>query len=167
MMDVCVSGLPRDIELLTRSNGWQRRFRFSGQAVPGAIRLTVADAAADRPFSVSRADGVFISTYESDNICRYAEIGKGFYLAVCGMLGLVQWRALIMNELLVWEDFFVEEEPRGCLYAARDTIQEYALAFEEPYVCDACMEFFRCLGAEPEIMALQDILSSGMPAQRL
>ena len=167
MMDVYISGPPEDVRLLAECNGWQKRFRFRDAPVTGAVRLAVADVEARRPFSVSRGDGILISTHESDGICRYAGIGKDFYLAVCSLLGLVQWRALVLNELLIWEDFFVHEEPPGCLYAARDTIQEYALAFECPHVCDACLEFFRCLGAEPEVMALQEVLNGAMLPRRL
>jgi len=166
MISVCVSGSNGEIQLVMRNNAWQQRFRFSDRMLPDSVHLTVADVPAERPFWVSRAEGVFVSTRESGNICRYAEIGKDFYLSLCSMLGLVQWRALLLNELLVWEDFFVQEEPHGCLYAARDTIQEYALAFEDPYVCDACAEFYRCLGAEPEIMALQDVLNSAVFQRR-
>lgn len=157
-MDVIVSGPAADVRLLVGCSDRQRRFRFLEAGFPGAVPLRIADTPAERPFWASRTDGVSISTRESEGICGYAEISRESYLAVCAILGLVQWRALMLNELLIEEDFIAHEESPRCLFAARGTIQEYALAFEYPGLCDSCLDFYRCLGAEPEILALQEVL---------
>ena len=97
-------------------------------------------------------------TWQAEGICLYAEIRRRTYLLVCSLLGLLHWRALDLNPMLVWEDLLVHEEPPACLCAHRDTVQEYALAFENPYICKPCREFFRCLGLESDGRAIQDVL---------
>lgn len=166
-MEVFVSGRATDVGLLVRNSGRQRRFRFRDTDEPGAVRLRITDAPAERPFWASRTDGVGISTRESEGICRYAGIGRDFYLTVCALLGLVQWRTLALNELLIDEDFIAHEDTPGCLFATRGTFREFALAFDYPDVCDSCLGFYRCLGAEPEIMALQEVLERALASVQL
>lgn len=161
MIDVFVRGPDEETtQLIQLARDVQTWFRFSREPTSRAVPLTLCARPSDMPFSVSRDNGVAVCTYHSEDIAQYAEMGRDLYLLICAMLGLVQWRALSLNELLLWEDFFVHEEPPGCLYARRGALHEYALAFERPYVCAACLEFFRCLGAESETVALLEVLDS-------
>jgi hypothetical protein len=159
MIDVFVSGPPEEVGLLLLGNGRQDRFRFLETPAPDAVKLTISPDPSACPFSVSRNQGVMTYTFQSDVICGYVQTSKDVYLLICSILGLIQWRVLSLNPLLIGEDFIVDEDPPGCLYAKRATIQEYALAFERPYVCYPCLEFFRCLGAERETLTLQEILN--------
>jgi hypothetical protein len=134
-------------------------FRFKEADFSQTPLLTIADTFTRRPFFASRGKGITVFTKESMEICGYAGIDRGFYLSTCALLGLVQWRALALNELLESEDFLTREESNDCLYSARSFIQEYALAFEHPCVCGACLSFYRCLGAETEILTLRELLS--------
>ncbi len=163
MMDVRVSGPRADVvPLIQMANQVQTGFRFSNEHAPRAIPLSLIDLPNSAPFSVSRESGVMVFTHHSEDIAQYAEMSRSLYLVVCSILGLVQWRALALNELLMWEDFLVREDPPGCLYAHRESLHEYALAFERPYVCVPCLEFLRCLGAESETVALLEVLD-GLP----
>ena len=159
MIEVYLTGPEEDIRRLAfLGNQYQSRFRFSNVSRRDAACVTVTGLCNTTPFLASNVHGVFIFTYQSEEICRYVGIERDVYLLICCLLGLAQWRVLQLNPLMVWEDFIVCETPPRCLYAARTTMEEYALAFERPFICAPCLEFFRCLGAEPETLALQEVL---------
>ncbi|MCX5770027.1 MAG: hypothetical protein NTZ09_07120 [Candidatus Hydrogenedentes bacterium] len=165
MIDVYVSGPAEDVaQLEVLGNKIQGRFRFSGEPKPGAARVQLLRAVRGGLLSVTRAGGVLVSLDQSEGISLYAGIPRSLYMLICVVLGLVYWRVLELNPLLIWEDLFVREDPE-CLCAARGTVQEYALAFERPWICPACLEFLRCTGAEPETAALQDVLAHATSAQ--
>ena len=160
MIDVHLTGSEEDIRRLAfLGNQYQSRFRFSDISRRDAACVTVTGMCNTTPFLASNVHGVFIFTHQSEEISRYAGIDRDVYLLICCVLGLIQWRVLQLNPLMVSEDFVVCEEPPLCLYAARSSLRDYALAFERPFVCTSCLEFFRCLGAEPETLALQEVLS--------
>jgi hypothetical protein len=129
------------------------------------FRLTVTSDSGPRLFSVDRERGVFVSTHQSEGICRYAGIERSAYFRLCALLGRVQWRALELNPLLVEEDFS-HQVPSRCLFAPQQYKEDYALVLEDPQVCHGCMEFYHCLAAEAEILALQTMLSEIRAARR-
>ncbi len=165
MIDVCLSGPEEDVaQLESLGNQIQGRFRFCRNGKPGAVRVQLLKTLRMGLFSVRRQEGVEVSVDQSEGISLYAGIPRPLYLLICVVLGLVYQRVLQMNPLLIWEDLLVRENPE-CLCAARATVQEYALAFERPWVCPACLEFFRCTGAEPETAALQEVLAHAASVQ--
>jgi hypothetical protein len=161
MPDVYISAKEEDCAVIScLGNQLQDYFHFVSDPASAIVLVEFIDTRADKLFTASRESGVTVSIFHSDQISRYCEVPRDHYLLVCVMLGLVYWRTLMLNPLLAVEDFLVREEKPGCLYAVRNSIQEYALAFEHPYVCRACLEFFRCLGAENETFALMKVLDS-------
>lgn len=106
------------------------------------------------PFS-----GVTISTDQAEGIALFASITPVQYLRVCAALGLVQWRALEQNDILFAEDL-THSVPSDCLFVQRTRKCDYALAFEQPCICYGCFEFYHCLGAEREIVAVAQLLHS-------
>jgi len=166
MIEVSVSGPAEEIaQLKALGNKSQARFRFTLQLNAGAVPLELRQKLRSGLLNVSRHRGVLVSLDQSEGISHYAGIPRDLYVLCCSVLGLVYWRVLALNPLLVWEDLLVREGPE-CLCAARTTLQEYALAFERPWVCPACLEFFRCTGAEFETAALQEVLSLLTAAQK-
>ncbi|MCL4694412.1 MAG: hypothetical protein KJ060_18120 [Candidatus Hydrogenedentes bacterium] len=121
------------------------------------FRLFITDDRDPRLFRIDSDRGVLVSTYESDGICRYAGMGRNDYFRLCALLGKIQWTVLQLNPLLVEEDFS-HVSPSPCLYAPRPFKQDFALALENPQICPGCLDFYRCLGAETEILALRMLL---------
>lgn len=66
--------------------------------------------------------------------------------------------ALALNPLLIPEDMH-HAEPQSCLYA-RCQRHERELALESPSVCDGCIAFYHCLGADHEIIEIRAMLGS-------
>ena len=165
MIDVCLTGPAEDVaQLEALGNKIQGRFRFSVEPKPGAARVQLRRTLRGGLLSVTRPEGVVVSLDQSEGISVYAGIPRSLYVLICVVLGLVYWRVLELNPLLIWEDLFVREAPE-CLCASRATVQEYALAFEHPWICPACLEFLRCTGVEPETAALQDVLAYATSTQ--
>ncbi|NUM55596.1 MAG: hypothetical protein HUU46_18275 [Candidatus Hydrogenedentes bacterium] len=124
---------------------------------PPPLRIT--HAAMRGLFSVSPFSGVTVSTDQAEGISLFAGISPVKFLCVCAALGLTQWRALDLNAMLVAEDL-AHVEPGECLFAPRSHRSDYALAFEDPFLCAGCFDFYHCLGADREIVAAAELLRS-------
>ena len=158
MIRVHVAGdTPGIREMMQLGHNVQSRFKFVDNGRGGPIRLAFADAAQGGLTSVDRERGVRVSTWHSEEICAFAELRQEDYLLVCSVMGLTKLRTLMLNPDLIEEDFIHRNQP-SCLYASKKHAQDYALALEQRHVCGGCLEFFRCLGAEPEVEALQSVL---------
>jgi len=125
---------------------------------PKDFRVAISEDTDAKLFRVDREQGVSVSTYQSDGICVYAGIDRNEYFRLCTLLGKIQWTALRLNPLLVEEDFR-HESPSRCLFALQPFKQDYALSVEDPQVCQGCVDFYRCLGVETEILALCALLT--------
>ncbi|MDP7639484.1 MAG: hypothetical protein QGG73_07185 [Candidatus Hydrogenedentes bacterium] len=68
-----------------------------------------------------------------------------------------QWRTLQLNPLLEEYDF-LQRTDCACLYRAVQQPEDFALLLEEPRLCRACVEFYLCLGVEPEVEALDAVI---------
>jgi hypothetical protein len=134
----------------------QTRYDFSLTRSWKALTLQVTGEREDRLFSL-RDSGVVVSAWQSDGIANYARIDRTAYFLLCGALGLLQYRALALNPLLRPDDF-LHTCKDGCLFTTRSSKQEYALLMENPHICPGCIQFFDCLGCEPEVGALLDVL---------
>lgn len=121
--------------------------------------LTVSSRAINGLCLVNPFSGVTVSTDQADGIAHFAGISVAQYLRVCAALGLVQWRALEQNDTLIAEDF-LHAVPSDCLFVTRGRKCDYALAFERPYICFGCFEFYHCLGADREIVSAAQLLQS-------
>ncbi|HEO69896.1 MAG TPA: hypothetical protein ENN80_01435 [Candidatus Hydrogenedentes bacterium] len=155
---VFVQGNRSDIDDLFSARGLQARFWFQGAPLPGAAPLRLVDRPGAALFAVERETGGVVSTIESHGIARYLGLQRGAYLLLCSMLGLTQWRALILNPLLQPEDF-AHDTPDVCPFARHACIQDYALTLERGCICRPCFAFFHCLGVEPELLALRDVFA--------
>ena len=111
------------------------------------------------PFTVSQDEGVTVSMWQSKGICHYARIAESSYAALCSLLGLSQWHVLNANPLLKLEDL-IHPPSQHCLFVKPDPFHDYALILEDPFVCRGCMDFYHCLGADTELLAVIDTLSS-------
>lgn len=156
---VCVAASPQDTGALVRlANTTQDRFSFGDRLRKEVIPVRIAAKPCNALFEVSLRSGITISAWQADGICRYLNITRAVYFLVSSLLGLTQWRTLQQNPLLIEEDL-MHEVPQNCLFANQSHIQNYALLLERPYICADCIEFYRCMGAEPEIEALLQTLS--------
>ena len=116
--------------------------------------------------------GVSISTSQCADISAYAGLPRRVYLMTLAMLGLVQWRALQLNPLMLPEDFF-HGDSCNCLFQRRIFLEEYALVFEHPFTCAPCRNFYSALCPADEMRALERVVGyaakavEGAPKTRL
>ncbi len=158
MVDVAVCGQPNEVRALAaHGNALQKAFRFHAVSPEEAAVLHLERGDRGRLWSVSRG-GVVLSTWQSREIAAYAGLPQAGYLLVGALLGLVQWRALSENPVLRGEDFIHEEPPR-CLYVPRLLIEDYAVAFEQPWVCPSCWQFYSFLTPRAEVAALRSAVA--------
>jgi len=159
MFDVLVTGPESDVRTVVRmANELQPRYLFHERHASPAVVMRYSRAPVADLVTASRTLGIRVCIDQSEGICGYAGIPRPLYLITTGFLGLLYWRALELNPLLIWEDFKVKEDTPGCLCARRDRLCEYAIALETPTFCRGCLQFFRCLGTEAEVLILQSLL---------
>lgn len=124
-----------------------------------SIRLNITRQFMTAPYKVSTRLGVTLSMWQSEGICRYAGISQNAYLILCALLGISQWSVLNSNPLLRLEDL-MHPQASNCLFVRPDGIQNFALFLEKPRVCRGCVDFYHCLGADREVIALLDTLAT-------
>ncbi len=124
-----------------------------------SIRLNITRQIMTAPYTVCTRRGVTLSMWQSEGISRYAGISQNTYLVLCGLLGISQWSVLNSNPLMRPEDLMHPQASR-CLFVRPDGIQNFALFLEEPRVCQGCVDFYHCLGADSEVTALLDALAA-------
>ena len=134
------------------------RTEFVPDTPQTACHITITSDTEPNLFTVDRIQGISVSLYQREGICSYAQMGQDDYVALCTLLGRAQWRVLMLNPLLVEEDLG-HRTPSLCLFAPQPFKQDYALTLETPHVCKGCIEFYQCLGAEREILAIQSFLA--------
>ena len=160
MIDVCFTTSSCDAALMDHiAHVLARHLRLvSGPDAPHAAPLYVTSKRLPGPFIVHPKRGAVVSTWESAGVSRYAGIASGDYLLIASLLALAQWRALRANPLLRVEDF---RHPPGvrCLFAAPRRVQDFAPLLNPPAVCRGCTEFYHCLGAESELIALRQVIA--------
>ena len=133
-----------------------------GQEIVSALsRAPVSFESEPSPhwFNVSRAVGIQVFTDQADALSLYTGLSVVTYCLFGAVLGLAQWRALMSNAILIEEDFR-HGLPSRCVFATQPQKCDYALVLENPSICFGCIEFYRCLGAEPEIITAQRLLKS-------
>ena len=122
-----------------------------------SLHLRITRSQMSAPYRVSAERGVTLSLWQSTGICRYAGISRSTYLTLCGLLGISQWSALDSNPLLRPEDL-LHPPKANCLFATPGDIESFALLLEDPWICPGCVDFYHCLGADREVVALLDAL---------
>lgn len=123
------------------------------------LHLKITHQHMPAPYEVSIERGVTLSMWQSEGICGYAGISQSDYLTLCGLLGISQWSALNLNPLLRPEDLLHPPEA-NCLFATQRGIEYFALLLEDPCVCPGCVDFYHCLGADGEVVALLDVVET-------
>jgi hypothetical protein len=133
-------------------------------ANPGpAPRLLLTARRLPEPFRVYPDRGVVVSTWDSAGVCRYTGLTIDNYLLIAGLLALSQWRVLWRNRLLQLDDL---HHPKGvrCVFAGPHSVQEFALLLDPPAICPGCVNFYHCLGADSELIALRNVLAEVTPS---
>ena len=170
MVEVCLSG--RDIELTSLTalaSGFRRHYRtvtVTRRALStkptrnneNRVRLDITPQCMPAPYKVCPLRGVTLSTWQSEGISRYAGISQNAYMVLCGLLGISQWSVLNTNPLLRPYDFGHPPDS-NCLFVQPHGIENFALLLEDPQICRGCVDFYHCLGADAEIVALLDALA--------
>lgn len=164
MLRVSVESVePNGITIATIANRAQSWYQFwagdlsvaklenLGRENRPAILVTEEELVA--PFAISREGPIRISTWQADTIAAYTGMDTHEYWVICAMLGLVQWRTLQLNSLLIPEDF-IHERTIHCLYGAYEEKSLFSLLLEQGRVCRGCRDFYHCLGADRELLAL-------------
>ena len=171
MIDVLTTGNDPHVRALAGAGALlQKRFRFIQGSVEANYyarrpyldgsnhpRLYLAESRSCAPFRVRKDRGAVVSTWAMDGLCRYAGVEASASMLMCSLLGLTQWRALQLNPLLEEYDF-IHRCDCACLYRAIGQPEDFALLLEEPRLCGNCVEFYNCLGVEPEIEALEAVI---------
>lgn len=137
---------------------WNRNLQtWWGQLAHDVPPLCLAGLAIPHLFEVNPHSGVTISTDQAAGISFFAGIPTIQYFRLCALLGLTQWRALNRNAMLVAEDL-AHVEPEGCLFVQQPCKSDYALVLERPAICIGCFDFYHCLGADTEVVALAEMI---------
>jgi hypothetical protein len=165
MIEACLTATQIDfVRLVEIARGLEGHFRFvspparPGGAGRGAVRLHFTADRQPEPIMVDPERGVTVSTWDVDGACRYAGIDEQTYLLICSLIGISHWRVLDVNPLLRPEDL---RHPPGvhCLYMDARHVADFALLLDEPRVCAGCADFYHCLGADTELLALREVLN--------
>jgi len=116
------------------------------------------------PFRVRPDQGVIVSTWDSEAICAYTGIQWDRYVLIASLLALSQWRVLRGNPLLRLEDL---RHPAGvrCIFAEQPSVQDFALLLDPPVICPGCVDFYHCLGADTELIALREVVAEAVSGQ--
>jgi len=173
MIDVCLAASTRGQYHSVRiARLLQDRFT----AVAGPLdqgrtpRLLLTERRLPEPFRVYPDRGVVVSTWDSAGVCQYTGIAIDNYLLIAGLLALSQWRVLWRNRLLQLDDLHHPKDVR-CVFAGPHSVQEFALLLDPPVICPGCVDFYHCLGADSELIALRNVIAeisiSSAPADRL
>jgi hypothetical protein len=131
--------------------------------------LLLTERRLPEPFRVYPDRGVVVSTWDSAGVCQYTGIAIDNYLLIAGLLALSQWRVLWRNRLLQLDDLNHPKDVR-CVFAGPHSVQEFALLLDPPVICPGCVDFYHCLGADSELIALRNVIteiSKSAPADRL
>jgi len=121
------------------------------------LRIYLTERAQEMPFLVDYIDEITITTRQSEGICLYTAMNFEDYLFLWSLMGLVQWRTLALNDLMRVEDF-QHDTPTTCLFSKPGLFSEIALRLESPHVCEGCFDFYHCLGADLEVLALRQAI---------
>lgn len=121
-------------------------------------RLHLTPERLPEPFRVSPDRGVVVSTWDSDGVCAYTGIRVDRYVLISSLLALSQWRVLQRNPLLRIEDLI---HPAGvrCVFGEQKSVQDFALLLDPPVICPGCVDFYHCLGADTELIALREVIA--------
>ena len=156
MIRVYVNGITEDRRaLVAYANGHQNVYQFTCE--PSAdFEVVLSAVQHTQMFHIPNRDKVFVSMWNVEGICLYAQIRKMDYFLLCSLLGLTQLRALTSCTLIP-EDF-LHSEPKECLFAQHATRPDTAVKLLEPWICPGCLAFYRCLGVEQELETLEQVV---------
>lgn len=165
-IEACLTATEVDyVRLVAIARGLERYFRFVARprgdtplsADRRPVRLHFTARRLPEPFVVDPDKGVAVSTWDIEGTCRYAGIDEQTYLLICSLVGIAHWRVLKSNPLLQPDDL---RHPAGvhCVYADPRQVSDYALLLDSPTVCKGCTDFYRCLGADTELLALREVV---------
>ncbi len=124
-------------------------------------RLHLTARRLPEPFRIYPDRGVVVSTWDSDAICAYTGLQLDQYVLISSLLALSKWRVLRRNPLLRAEDLYHPADVR-CVFAEPPSVQDFALLLDPPVVCRGCVDFYHCLGADSELIALREVIAEAI-----
>lgn len=127
------------------------------------VRLLLTDRRLPEPFRVYPDRGVVVSTWDSDSVCKYTGMTLDHYFLIASLLALSKWRVLKQNRLLRPDDLQHPQDVR-CVFADTGSVQEFALLLDPPAICPGCVDFYHCLGADTELIALRQAITESARA---
>lgn len=157
MIDVFVNGISEERRaFVSYANANQRVYGFTNE--PGAAyEVVLSSVQHSQLFHLANRDKVFVSTWNVDGICLYAQCRQLDYYLIASLLGLTQLRAL--NSCTLIPEDFIHLDPKGCLFSQHAARPDLAVKMQEPHVCSGCIAFYRCLGVERELDAVLEAIT--------
>lgn len=158
-IQVCVGELGPGLaeKLARRAASCQRRYVFTS-GPPKELPCFQVSSRVDGPWvQASRAHCIDMTSRGMAGICHYLRIEEDLYLLAGALAGLVQWRVLELNPLLQEEDLHLTDCGAPCLLG-QPRVEDVALLLERGELSWSTREFYRCLGVEEELAALQAVL---------
>ena len=143
------------VRIAALANGLQTAYHFGVEE--GGIPLRIDPCEPGTPFCACRERGVLVSAWESEGIGIYLGVPREMHLLTLGMLGLIQWRALMGNAVLRPEDLY-QRAACGCLFEQRRMDGGYPLLLERPRLCWHCAHFYESLCPERDMAALRTVI---------
>ena len=103
-------------------------------------------------------EGLRLNVWEADALARYTGVPVGLYLLGLLLAGVIQWRVLRRNPLLVPEDLVASD--RGCfVQAVTRPFESFVPALDCPELSEGTRWFLGELATPEEIAALERVLA--------
>lgn len=139
------------------ANELQYAYRFTRRHVDCAIPVRLIDHDMSVLFAADRMRGVRVATSQSSGIASYAGLHRGLFLLTASLLGMLRWRALVLNPQLISADL-IHDAPTNCLFSRRLFLEEYAMLFESPRICRQCRRIYSLLCSPYEMRAVDEVV---------
>lgn len=140
------------------ANRYQPYYRFSSCEERLEHNVNIGGDEDESLYVLLDEANIRISVWQMEGISRYTGIEPTGLLLVAALLALTQQRCLNLNTMLKEGDL-THSEPDDCLFSRHTRRSDYALTFEEPYICRGCVSFYRKLGLASEVSSLKRCLN--------
>lgn len=118
--------------------------------------IILLDALRSAPYRVKRSR-IVLSSHRIDAIARSVGLDAATYLRTFGLVAYTKWRAVALNPRLHDVDLF-HSALVGCLFECPDSFDEYLYRVNRPFICGACENLYRVMGAELDLAELRGCL---------
>lgn len=160
MIQVSVrGGLPLTRGVANWVNGCQGRFVLETTDEDQQCVVQITEEPFHSLFRVITPRDVIVSSWQVNGLQHYASMRESEVIGLSSILGLIQLRALQLSEYLRVDDFIHPPRDR-CLFSTLPQRHDFADVLDSIHVCRGCIDFYRCIGLEPEVEALLQALQS-------